>query len=231
LTFFVEFSVLWPADSSATSGNLLVFVGDVLVLLGLVATFIVYRFERMASVDRDIDSVLAMLEAVRNGMRPWGDLYFAEGYDEPSAKARAQRDSFDSIMKGSYGQIFLVPTEPLSALVERPGGLGLVRKETTEAANIALWKIGVFNQLVRQQTEFNALHLAEFYDRDLALERRQVLAEAAGTISGMLHLDAIGDADFYRRLNAELDKNIEDLRHLRHRKWWAKIARPSRRSV
>jgi hypothetical protein len=57
----------------ATSGDVLGLVGDAIVLCGLALSYVIYLRERSAARKRDIDSVLAMLEGVRNGMRPWGD--------------------------------------------------------------------------------------------------------------------------------------------------------------
>ena len=152
-----------------------------------------------------------MLEAVRDGMLPfWGDAFFQNGYDVHGASVRA-KDDFDHVMAGSFGQVFCVPVQPLTALIEQPGGLGLVRRGTIEAANVALYRMGVFNQFVQQQTEFNTRHLAEIKD-NISDARRRVLAESARSLSTMLHLHGIGDAGWYQNLKLELEANINELR-------------------
>jgi hypothetical protein len=114
-------------------------------------------------------------------------------------------------MHQSYGQVHRVPIEPLTALIEQPGVANLIRKETVESVNFALWRIGVFNQFVQQQTDFNTLHLAEIGDPRTPHARRVVLAESARAISKSLHGDGIGDAGWYQTLKDELGKNITEL--------------------
>jgi hypothetical protein len=150
-------------------------LGDWLVLIGLVVTGLIYWRQTFASRRRDVISTLDTLEAVRSGMVAWGDFYFANGYDATSAQKRAQQD-FDLVMGGAYAQVFLVPTEPLTALIEHPQ---LIRKETIEAANVALWQMGVFNQLVQVQADFIAQHVAEIRDAKLPRPRREALARGA----------------------------------------------------
>jgi hypothetical protein len=207
------FGVAADVVDFVTGGNsdtAYVLLGDVLIFAGLVATGIIYYLERQAARKRDIASVLTMLKAVRDGLLQWGEVYFQNGYDEKSAVARAQQD-FDLIIGKAYGQVFLVPVEPLTALIERPGEGDLVRKETIEAANVALWRIGVFNQFVHQQTDFNTRHLSEIADPSLPQTRRVVLAGSARWISTMLHMQGIGRASWYQKLKAELETNIEEL--------------------
>jgi hypothetical protein len=68
-------------------------------------------------------------------------------------------------------QVFPVPTTPLELLVSSPAtaGLisqvellvsssataGLISQETVFIANVSLWRVQVFNELVRMQTDFN----------------------------------------------------------------------------
>ncbi len=76
-----------------SAGDWLALFGDALVLAGLLLTYVFYLGERASSDQRDIDSVLSMMMATRTGIRPWGDLYFAEGYDEPHASGKAKKSS------------------------------------------------------------------------------------------------------------------------------------------
>lgn len=195
-------------------------LGDVLILLSLALTWLVYWLGRAASTGRDLGTALALLRAVQSGM-PWGALYFGSGYDAKAVDDRA-RQEYETVLHGSYGQVFHVPTEPLAALVANPAAGGLVRRATVEAASVALWQLGVFNQLVRQQTDFNARHLAELYDDGLPPQRRETLAKAASAHSRMLHANGIGDAHWYQTLMRELATNIDLLNAQLGRPWWTR---------
>jgi hypothetical protein len=146
-----------------------------------------------------------LLEGVKSATEAWGDAFFEHGYNEQSAKERAEID-FNLVQNHRFGQVYRPPTAPLTALIEHPAG---VREQTMKAASDALYWLGVFNQYVQQQTDFNTLHLAEFIDKKLPGERRSVLAEAARAQSLLLHGQGIGDAGWYGKLKAELDMNIK----------------------
>ena len=191
------------------NADALVFFGDWLVLLGLGLSFLVYLLESSAAWQRDLDSVLAMLRGVKDGFSTWGDIYF-NPYSTETAADRAGSD-FHTVMGGGCQQVIRVPVEPLVALIEQPGESDLIHKATIEAANLALWQTVNFNQLVQQQTDFYTRHLAEIVDTELPPERRTVLARAAGSISMMLHAQGIGEAVWYKDLNAALEENINDL--------------------
>jgi hypothetical protein len=180
---------------------------------------LVYELERTWSEGRDLDAGRKVLLAIRDAM-PWGDLYFGTGYDDAAAERRAAQD-YESIAEHhSYGEIFQVPTEPLAALLANPGAGGPIRRETIEAASNALWQIGIFNQLVRQKTDFNARHLAEFVDRDLPEARREVLANAAFSQSRMLHASGIGDAAWWAAVKDAFHANIKVLNQRWARRWF-----------
>jgi len=211
-----------------TAGDRLVLLGDVFVLAGLLLTYVFYVGELAESERREIESDLALLTATRTGIRQVGDIYFKDGYGEDRANKRAQEE-FNLVMSGSHGQVFVVPPEPLTALIARSGEGWLIDTGTLDAANIALWRLGTFNQLVGQQTLFNALHAPEFYDENLPRDRREVLARSAQVMSRMLHLSGIGDAGWYHNLIGELDRNIERLSNLQRSLPTRTIFRPRRR--
>jgi hypothetical protein len=197
--------------------------GDSLTLFGLALAVLLYQGQRARERGRDLDAAVGLLKAVRAGMTPWGDLYFGDGYDECRIEKHATRD-YQAVMDKGYSQVFHVPTEPLAALIASPAAGGLVNTNTVTAANVALWQIGVFNQFVRQQTDFNARHLAEFKDEDLPTARRENLATAAYLISKMLHGSGIGDAKWYANLMGELEANVTELQDHRARRWWTRPA-------
>lgn len=183
----------------------------ILVPVGFLVTWLVYKKERANEKRRDLDAAVAVLRAVRDGITPWGELYFGKGYSDESARKRAQED-YDWIVKDkSYGEVFHVPTEPLVALLDHPAAGGLIGKETIEVASVALWQLGIFNQLVRQKSDFNGRHLAEIRDVDLSPERRRALADAAFSQSAMLHARGVGDATWWVNLMHQLEANIRGL--------------------
>jgi hypothetical protein len=87
---------------------------------------------------------------------------------------------------------------------------------------VALWQLGVFNQLVQQQTAFYGAHMAEINDENLSQSDRLALAKAATAQAYMLHGRGIGNAGandgWYRRLTNQVEKNASDLR--RAARWW-----------
>ena len=200
------------------------FGGDVLVFVGLGVTYGVYRNQAFNSVMQRVDSTLAILLAVRNGVTPWGDLYFAGGYDNDSAARRAEQDHA-AVMAHGYAQVYRVPAEALYELVQGSSDGGpLVSRKTIEAANVALWSIGVFNQLVQQQSDFNAVHQADISDESLSPTCREALAKAAEKMSVFIHLRGIGDVTWYAELKTAIDENIRQLETTKSKRWWHRRA-------
>lgn len=188
----------------------LVGIPDVLTLAGLVVAVGVYLLQRAVERRRDIDAARSLLDAVVSGIRPWGDLYFATHYDHEAAKERGKQDHA-AVMGGDYIQVLRVPAAPLEALLSSPAVGGLIVRDTVQLASVALWHIGVFNQLVRQQTDFNTECLPEILDKRLDADRRKTLAQTAASISYMLHMNGIGDGEWYSDLLAQLDSNRDAL--------------------
>ena len=201
-----------------TSGDWIALGGDLLVVVSLAVTGIVYRSQSVASRMEQVDAALAALRSVREGMSKWGDQHFGgDGYSPERAEERAQGD-YDDIMRLSYYQNFRVPTEPLTSLVQYPKGGSCISRETMIATHIALWKLGIFNQLVQQQTQFNALYLSQA--QSFSQPEREAMAKAARGISVMIHRDAIGDAGWYRNLMNSIDTDIAALEARRGQRWW-----------
>jgi hypothetical protein len=193
--------------------------GDSLVFAGLLVTLVIYLFQRNASIRREINSTLELLRAVRDGITPWGNLHFNTNYSGEVGRRRAE-DDYRSVMGCWPPMNWRVPSEPLNALVQRPETGLQIEKSTIQAASIAMWKIGIFNQVVQQQTEFIALHMEEIRDEELPVKAREALARAAQRFSEMIHCDGIGDASWYSGLLAALQENIAHLE--------ARLLRPRR---
>lgn len=195
--------------------------GDALALLGLALAVLLYEAQRIVERRREIGAAIQLLDAVSKGIQPWGDLYFGGGgYDEDGAKEHARTD-YQQVMEKHYNLVFRVPAEPLVALIGSPAAGGLIGETTIQLANATLWQIGVFNQLVQQQTDFLANHLAEISDETLPRARREALANAAGSISSMLHRNGIGDAVWYVAFMEQLRANRMELAR-RARRWWTR---------
>ena len=104
-------------------------------------------------------------------------------------------------------QNYRVSIDPVASLIALSGDTWPFSQRTVRAANIALSRMTVFNQLVQQQTDFNVLHVAHL--RRFGGRDRTPIAEAGFTISGIIH-GAIDDASWYHDLKLALDLNIVD---------------------
>jgi hypothetical protein len=200
-------------------GNWPLTFSDALVLFGLALTLFLYRLERHTSDRSDLRDALAALQGARNGMEPWATLYFRTNYDEKTARTRAHLD-YDAVMRRGHGIVYRVPTDGVSALIDRLGQGIPARAETIEAINIALWQIGKFNQLVQQQTDFHATHLPEIMNPQLPEANRIALATAAESISFLLHFGGISNGMWYQSLLDELSAESASLGERLGRRWW-----------
>ena len=212
---------VWPA-------TLLVLIGDVVVIVGVfVAYWIYHKQDRRADIQRQ-KSTLAHLEGVRDALRDWHDNFFNTPYKGQAADDRAELD-FNLVMRGGYMTNYRVATEPVASLIRPAAGIEPYSRKTVRAANIALSRMTVFNQLVQQQTDFVAFNTVEL--RRLSRQQpvtlhsllaaldsppmpdddpRRPIAEAARSISSQLH-GVIDDASWYLELRAALDENIDEL--------------------
>jgi hypothetical protein len=122
---------------------------------------------------------------------------------------------------GAYDQVFVVPTEPLERIVTSTAAPHLISIETVAAANFGLWRVHVFNQLVLQQTVFNAVTHYEPHDADATDARKEAIARSAKGISSVLHrdgVDAAGTADgWYGRLKEAIASDIVRLEEMGRR--------------
>jgi hypothetical protein len=154
--------------------------------------------------------MLALLRAVREGMKPWGGLHFSAKYDAEAATARAEADAH-AIMGRGFNQNFRVPTEPLVTLISQPGEGWFVSQKTIEAANVALWRMGQFNQIIQEQTDFLGNHLPEIYNPHTNEQVRKSMADTAKRLSEIIHGTIIGTDGWYDSLVDALDDNIRQL--------------------
>jgi hypothetical protein len=203
-------------------------VAGAVAVVGLVLAWLLYRLERAATRRREIDGARAVLLGVKRGMvdgfagEPgWGDRYFARNWTEDQARERAVHD-ITELMERRYSQVLVVPTTPLHALIGSSFAGDLISEETVYLANIGLWHLDVFNQLVSQQTTMLAQHLPDVFDEETSAARRYALAEAIGSQARLLHRRGVGEPwseeGWYRRLRASVDADLERLDRLRRRK-------------
>jgi hypothetical protein len=138
-----------------------------------------------------------MVERVGNDVG-WAELFFTTVYtnaaDDPEVEVRVKL-TYSSARDGDPYQVFPVPLAPLELLVSSPATAGLISDETVFIGNFALWRMRIFNEYVRMQTDFNARFIPELHDSDLPSRRREAIAEGAAWISRQLHVYGIGQAN------------------------------------
>jgi hypothetical protein len=148
-----------------------------------------------------------------------GDLW-CDGYNPQVAKLRAKKD-YEAVMTFSYNQNFRVPTEPVISVIQQ-AEQGWLTRMTIEADNVALWRMEVFNQLVQQQTDFNAAHLYQILNGGgMSPNDRAALANGAQRISETIYV-GIGNTRWYPRLIDQIEQNIDILQHENDKGWWTR---------
>jgi hypothetical protein len=197
-------------------------VGLFLTAFAIALAWLLYRLERLHARHRDLDAALAVLNGVRRGMvegvgdeKAWAELYFATVYT-PGSQELADRvhDASVSISRNQWAmQVFPVPLAPLELIVSSPATASLISDETVFISNFGLWRIGIFNELVRLQTNFNARMISEIRDEALDLDRRGAIIRGATWIAEQIHLYGIDGANaeggWYARLKRALDADIK----------------------
>jgi hypothetical protein len=205
-----------------------------LLAVAFVVAWLTFRIERAAVRRREIASAQAVLTAVRRGLvlgmpslgeeyQGWGRLYFARSASGATA-LQAGADAQRLVERGGSYQAYRVPLAPLERLATARGAGTLVSEETVLAANLALWRVGVFNHLVDKQTSFNVAHAVEIADDATPSDRRRAISVAAAGIATALHLDGVGraadDNGWYRRLTEAVAADIRRLGRLHASPWW-----------
>jgi hypothetical protein len=196
-----------PLWDTVWLGTLLVALGDVLVLAGAFIAFHVYQLQQDTLKRQRQQSSLDHLESVKAALIDWYSNFFNANYRGEAAVVRAEQDR-KAIQARSYGQVYMVPTDPVASLIQPSGDLWPFSLQTLRAANIALSHMTVFNQFVRQQSEFNVLHAVEI--RRVEGRHLDDISEAGLRISTDLH-QSIDSGDWNRELKAAVTLNIAEL--------------------
>jgi hypothetical protein len=229
-------SHIWLTSSSsipwwdkAWAAALATAIGDLLVLVGIVVAWRIYRRQKREENKRRQESTLAHLWGVRAALKDWYDGFFTTKYQGADLLGRSQMD-YDVVMEtGSYSQNFRVSTAAIANLIQPSGDLWPLREETVRAATIALQRMTVFNQLVQQQTDFNLQNAVAM--RYGSIAKREPIAASARRISFDVH-NAIDDASWYGALGRALVLDIFDLeRRLRASKASKYVAMPRGNSL
>ena len=199
-------------------------VGLFLAASAIALAWLLYRLERLHARHRDLDAALAVLGGVKRGMVNgigddvgWAENYFATIYTPGGAELEQRiEDASGSIKQLRWAmQVFPVPLAPLELLVSSPASAGLVSDETVFTSNFGLWRVGIFNEFVRLQADFNARYITDIRDEDLDVARREAIARGAAWIAEQIHLYGIGRANleggWYARLKRALEKDIARL--------------------
>jgi len=183
--------------------------GDWIAIGAIVISWALYGLGQRAARRHDLEAARELLGGVLAGMAGWGDIYFAEPYTEESIEAHAQQDR-TMVMEQNWIHRYEIPTEPVAALVSGAAASTWINQKTIEAAGVALWKMRLFNELVRQQTDLGRQHFAEILNPALPAERREAIARAAYLQSFNLHT-GIGPAAWYPTLKRALGDNIAEI--------------------
>jgi hypothetical protein len=200
---------VWP-------GTLFVLVGDILVLVGVIVAWVVYHRQIATANKQRQETSLAHLEGLVALFADRYDAFFGQSYVGKTLFERAAMEH-KNVTDGTYGQVYQVPTESLVSLIQPAGDVWPFSAETVRAANVALSRITAFNQLVGQQTQFNALYGSDILTEQDSDRRpsRPSLALAAWRLTFDIH-GAIGDSTWYADLKTQVTANIRDLKDLLH---------------
>lgn len=213
-------------------------MGNALTVTAIALAWLALRLEGHASRQRDIAEATGTLRAAWHGiveMREprfgvvtgWGQIFFSEDYEGVTLLRRVA-GTRRLIRRRRLDQVFVVRTEPLERLASTRPSPGLISEATVSAANFALWRVRVFNQLVAKQTAWNVQHSAEVVDRRTDRQRRRALADAAARISLEIHRFGVGVAwarlpdgtrGWYGAFVETLSENIDNLERPRV-SWW-----------
>ena len=183
-------------------------------VIGVALAWATFRIGRDAARQGELASARGLLTAVYRGIvghadgaAGWARAAFSQRYDDEAAMKRA-RVASAAVREGILDNVFTVPTESLRLLATAAPQRGFISERTVAAANFALWRVQIFNQLVEAQSDFNVQHVAEVVDRSLSTDRREVLAGAAEKLSFLVHRSGIGDANAPDGWYHELDRTI-----------------------
>lgn len=204
-------------------------------VIGLALAWTTFRVGRDTARQGELASARGLLTAVYRGIvghaegaPGWARAAFSQQYDDAVAMTRA-RLAATGVRQGVLDHVFVVPTESLRLLSTAAPQRGFISERTVAAANLALWRVHIFNQLVTAQSDFNVRHLAEVVDASLPRERRELLAGSAEKLSFLIHRSGIGDANapdgWYRELDRAIWRDIELLRSREKAPWWRRASR------
>jgi len=198
-------------------------------IAALAAAWLVYRLERAAARRRQVSSARAVLLGVWRGMVEghaggpgWGELYVMTNDAEGAATAAAS--IAQDAPPARYARVPVLPTAPLAALISSAHAGDLVSAETIYFANIGLWHLEVFNQLVVQQSHLVAQYDAKVFEKKLGERRRSLIARAIGSQASVSNRAGVGepfaDGSWYRQLRESLEVDIARLDAERGKRWY-----------
>lgn len=213
-------------------------MANALTVLAITLAWLAFRLERHSARLRDAAEAVGTMRAAWHGiveMREplfgvvtgWGQIFFAQDFVGIGLLRRAAQTR-RLIRQGVPDQIFLVPTEPLKRLAAAKPSSGLITEQTVSAANFALWRVTVFNQLVAKQTAWNVAHATDIADPRTSADRRRALANAAAAISLEIHRFGVGRAwstlpgggrGWYGAFVETLSRNLADLERPQESRW------------
>lgn len=208
VAFVIIMAACLPWIRQAVVGNILAYIGDLLVVCGLVVAWGVYTTQKRDSEIERMRTSRAHLVGVRDVLTQRYDHFFSTDYSGTLAEERAQKDYDHIVSRRDYFQNFCVPTEPLVSLIQPAGLTWPYDEKTVRTATVALSMVTVFNQLVQQQAAYNTQHSAEMLKA--TEEQLKRIALGAKKLSFHIH-HLIGDGSWYVSLKDAVDTNIAAL--------------------
>lgn len=92
-------------SGSDSSADVLAFIANILVLVGLLVAYLIYRKQKFDSRMSAVDTASAVIRSVAEGIRPWADPHFSTSYADEAGEKRSQ-DDYEQVMNFGYMQNF-----------------------------------------------------------------------------------------------------------------------------
>jgi len=202
----------------------------------LAVAWLVYRIERTATRRRDIVSARALLGGLWRGMVDgqagvpgWGELYATSNHtsnltSKVTEDAAATSSTPEELLLRTCAQLLVVPTAPLGALISSPHAGDLISETTIYFANIGLWHLEVFNQLVVQRSQLLTQYQVRISEKKLGERRRSLIARTLGSQAAALQRRSVvgssTDGEWYRELKASVESDIARLDAALAKRWY-----------
>jgi hypothetical protein len=197
-------------------------IGDLIAVVALALAWATFQAGTISARRGQVLATTALLRSVRESfLDQIGADYFSTVYDDTTATARAEGAA------GHLDQVYVISTEPIAALIadHRAMAARLISDDTVRYGTVALWQITKFNDLVRRQSTFNAIHAPDFSPPT----PNSPAVQASVALSRQLHQSGIGDAKttWFNPLRDSIDADLKAMEDrdrchnvLRRNRWY-----------